>query len=148
VVREDTQPSAGEFSRALAETRIGGELEAALDRVADRMDSTDLRWSVMAIRIQRSVGGNLVEVLHNTVDMMRERASLRRHVRALSAEGRLSAYILIALPLLVGAWLFFSRGSYMRPLYTTPIGVAMLIGGAVLVAVGTVWMRNVIKVEV
>jgi tight adherence protein B len=148
VVREDTQPSAGEFSRALAETRIGGELEAALDRIADRMDSTDLRWSVMAIRIQRSVGGNLVEVLHNTVDMMRERASLRRHVRALSAEGRLSAYILIALPLLVGAWLFFSRGSYMRPLYTTPIGVAMLIGGAVLVAVGTVWMRNVIKVEV
>ena len=143
-----TTASAGEFSRALAETRIGGELEAALDRVADRMDSTDLRWSVMAIRIQRSVGGNLVEVLHNTVDMMRERASLRRHVRALSAEGRLSAYILIALPLLVGAWLFFSRGSYMRPLYPTPIGVAMLIGGAVLVAVGTVWMRNVIKVEV
>jgi tight adherence protein B len=80
--------------------------------------------------------------------MMRERASLRRHVRALSAEGRLSAYILIALPLLVGGWLFLSRGSYMRPLYTTPFGLAMLIGGVVLVAVGTVWMRNVIKVEV
>jgi Flp pilus assembly protein TadB len=148
VVREDTQPAAGEFSRALAETRIGGELEDALDRVAYRMDSTDLRWSVMAIRIQRSVGGNLVEVLRNTVDMMRERASLRRHVRALSAEGRLSAYILIALPLLVGAWLFLTRGSYMRPLYTTPLGLAMLIVGAVLVVVGTVWMRNVIKVEV
>jgi tight adherence protein B len=60
VVREDTQPSAGEFSRALAETRIGSDVEDALDRIADRMDSTDLRWSVMAIRIQRSVGGNLV----------------------------------------------------------------------------------------
>jgi Flp pilus assembly protein TadB len=148
VVREDTQPAAGEFSRALAETRIGGELEDSLDRVADRMDSTDLRWSVMAIRIQRSVGGNLVEVLRNTVDMMRERASLRRHVQALSAEGRLSAYILIALPLLVGGWLFFSRGGYMRPLYTTPLGLAMLIGGALLMVLGTVWMRNVIKVEV
>ena len=148
VVREDTQPAAGEFSRALAETRISGDLEDSLERVADRMDSTDLRWAVMAIRIQRSVGGNLVEVLRNTVDLMRERASLRRHVRALSAEGRLSGYILIALPVLVGAWLFLSRGSYMRPLYTTPLGLVMLIAGVVLVVVGSVWMRNVIKVEV
>jgi Flp pilus assembly protein TadB len=148
VVREDTQPAAGEFSRALAETRIGGELEDALDRVADRMDSTDLRWSVMAIRIQRSVGGNLVEVLRNTVDMMRERAGLRRHVRALSAEGRLSAYVLIALPLLIGGWLLLTRGSYMRPLYTTAFGLIMLIGGALLMVVGTVWMSRVVKVEV
>ena len=110
------------------------------------MDSIDLRWSVMAIRIQRSVGGNLVEVLRNTVDMMRERGQLRRHVRALSAEGRLSGYVLIALPLLLGAWLFFSKGSYMRPLYTTPLGLAMLIGGALLMVVGTVWMQRVVKV--
>ncbi len=107
VVREDAQPAAGEFARALAEARLGGDLEDALERVAGRMDSTDLRWAVMAIRIQRSVGGNLVEVLRNTVDMMRERSGLRRHVRALSAEGRLSAYILIGLPLFVGGWLFF-----------------------------------------
>lgn len=148
VVREDTQPIAGEFSRALAETRIGGELEVALERVADRMDSKDLRWSVMAIRIQRSVGGNLVEVLRTTGETMRERASIRRHVRALSAEGRLSAYILIALPILVGAFLFLTRDSYMHPLYTTPFGLAMLTGGVVLVVLGTVWMRNVVKVVV
>lgn len=148
VVRENTQPAASEFSRALAETRLGGDVEDALERVAERMDSTDLRWAVMAVRIQRSVGGNLVEVLRNTVDMMRERASLRRQVRALSAEGRLSAYILIALPLLVGSWLFLSKGSYMRPLYTTPLGLVMLIVGSVLMVLGTVWMSKVIKVEV
>jgi tight adherence protein B len=148
VIREDTQPIAGEFSRALAETRIGGELETALDRVAERMGSKDLRWSVEAIRIQRSVGGNLVEVLRTTGDTMRERASVRRHVRALSAEGRLSAYILVALPILVGGWLFLIRGAYMRPLYTTPLGLVMLTAGVVLVAVGSVWMRNVVKVEV
>jgi Flp pilus assembly protein TadB len=148
VVRNDTQPSAGEFYRALAETRIGGELEAALDRVAERMDSTDLRWSVLAIRIQRSVGGNLVEVLRNTVDMMRERVRLRRHVRGLSAEGRLSAYILIALPVVVGGWLFLTRPSYVRPLYTTSFGLVMLVGAGVLVVLGTVWMRKAIKVEV
>jgi tight adherence protein B len=148
VVREDTQPAAGEFSRALAETRIGSDVEDALERVAGRMDSTDLRWTVMAIRIQRSVGGNLAEVLRNTVDTMRERGQLRRQVRALSAEGRLSAYVLIALPLLLGVWMFFTRGSYMRPLYTTPLGLAMLIGGTLLMMVGIVWMRRVIKVEV
>jgi Flp pilus assembly protein TadB len=148
VVRDNTQPAAAEFSRAMAETRIGGELETALERIAYRMNSTDLRWTVMAIRIQRSVGGNLVEVLHNTVDMMRERSGIRRHVKALSAEGRLSAYILIALPLLVGGWLFFSRDSYMHPLYTTTLGLVMLITAAVLMVLGTWWMRNVVKVEV
>lgn len=148
VIREDTQPAAGEFSRALAETRIGGELETALDRVADRMDSKDLHWSVMAIRIQRSVGGNLVEVLRTTGETMRERASVRRHVRALSAEGRLSAYVLIALPILIGAFLFLTRDSYMHPLYTTAFGLVMLITAAVLLVVGIVWMRSVVKVEV
>ena len=148
VVREDAQPAAGEFSRALAETRIGAELEVALDRVADRMNSTDLHWAVMAIRIQRTVGGNLVEVLRNTVVTMRERAQLRRHVRALSAEGRLSAYILLALPLLIGAWLFIGRRSYVHPLYSTPFGLVMLIGAAVLMVVGSLWMRALIKVEV
>ena len=148
VVREDTQPAAGEFSRSLAENRISGELEVALDRVADRMDSTDLRWTVMAIRIQRTVGGNLVEVLRNTVGTMRERAQLRRHVRALSAEGRLSAYILVALPLLIGAWLFIGRRGYVRPLYTTSFGLVMLVGAAVLVVLGSLWMRKLIKVEV
>lgn len=148
VVREDTQPIAGEFSRALAETRIGGELEVALDRVADRMDSKDLRWSVLAIRIQRSVGGNLVEVLRTTGETMRERSGVRRHVRALSAEGRLSAYILIALPVLVGSLLFVIRDSYMRPLYTTPLGLTMMTVSVVLLVLGSVWMRNVVKVEV
>ena len=124
VVREDTQPSTGEFSRALAEVRIGADLEDALDRVADRMDSADLRWTVMAIRIQREVGGNLAEVLLDNRGTMRERAFLRRHVRALSAEGRLSAYILVVLPVLVGIWLFISSPSYMRPLYTTPAGLS------------------------
>ena len=148
VVQENSQPAAGEISRALAETRIGGELEVALDHVADRMDCTDLRWTVMAIRIQRMVGGNLVEVLRNTVGTMRERAQLRRHVRALSAEGRLSAYILVALPVLIGAWLFIGRRSYVRPLYTTSFGLVMLVGAAVLLVLGSLWMRKLIKVEV
>ena len=148
VVRENTQPAAGELSRALAETRIGADLEDALQRVADRMDSSDLRWSVMAIRIQREVGGNLAEVLLTTMATMRERAFLRRQVRALSAEGRLSAYILIALPVCVGAWFFYSDSKYMRVLYTTVPGLLMFAGSAVLVVVGALWMRKLINIEV
>ena len=148
VVRDDTQPAAGEFSRALAETRIGAELEDALNRAAERMDSIDLRWTVMAIRIQRAVGGNLAEVLRNVVGTMRERAYLRRQVRALSAEGRMSAYVIVALPLVIGSWLFFRDPEYMRPLYTTPVGVIMLAGAGVLVVLGSLWMRALIKVGV
>src|SRR6185369_16920917 len=113
------QPMAGELSRALAEARLGAPLEDGLDRVAYRMDSRDLQWTVMAVRIQRQVGGNLSEVLQTTAKTMRDRAAMRRQVRALSAEGRLSAYILIALPLGLTAFLFLTRRSYLSLLWTT-----------------------------
>jgi tight adherence protein B len=148
VVREGSQPAAGELSRALAETRIGAELEDALDHVASRMDSRDLSWVVMAVRIQREIGGNLAGILLNTVETMRERAQSRRQVRALSAEGRLSAYILVALPILVGGWLLWSRGDYMRPLFTTAVGIVMLAGAVVMVVLGSLWMRKLVRVEV
>lgn len=148
VVRDDTQPSAGEFARALAETRIGVELEDALDRVAFRMASDDLRWVVMAIRIQREVGGNLAEVLLTTVTTMRERAQVRRQIRALSAEGRLSAYILLALPFIVGGLLAWMNPRYIEPLFTTGIGILMLIGAGILMLLGTFWMTRLVKVEV
>jgi tight adherence protein B len=147
-VREDTQPVAGEFARALAESRIGVDLEDALDQVADRMASADLRWTVIAIRIQRETGGNLAEVLGNTVETMRERAMLKRHVRALSAEGRLSAYILVSLPIFIGGWIFLTRRSYLRPMYTSTVGIIMLIIAAMLVGGGALWMRKLVKVEV
>lgn len=148
VVREDAQPSSGEFSRALAEARLGGELETCLEAVVRRMDSADLRWTVMAIRIQRSVGGDLGEILTTVAGTMRERGFLRRQVHALSAEGRLSAIILVALPVLVGVFMFFVARSYMRPLYTTPLGVAVLVIDCIMVIIGAFWMRATIKLEV
>lgn len=148
VIRQENQPAAGEFSRALAEARIGVDLDVALEAAANRMDSDDLRWTVMALRIQQGVGGNLAEVLLTIADTIRERAYLRRQVRALSAEGRLSAYILIALPIVVAIWLFVSSGTYMRPLYTTPLGELLLGAAVFLLLLGTFWMNRTIKVEV
>jgi Flp pilus assembly protein TadB len=148
VVREAAQPAGAEFGRALAEGRLGADLEDCLETIADRMGSEDLRWTVMAIRIQRGIGGNLAEVLTTTVTTIRERGYLRRQVQALSADGRLSAYILIALPVVIGGFLFLARRSYMRPLYTTHMGEIMLVGAIVLEAIGTALMRQIIKVEI
>jgi Flp pilus assembly protein TadB len=147
VVREDAQPAAGEFARALAEVRLGGDLEDCMETIADRMDSADLRWTVMAIRIQRGVGGNLAEVLATIVNTIRERGYLRRQVRTLSAEGRLSAYVLIAVPVVLAGFLFLTRPTYMRPLYTTGVGELMLAGAFVLEVVGTVLIFRMIKLE-
>ncbi len=147
VIREGAQPASGEFSRALSLARLGVDQADALQRVADRMDCLDLRFAVMVIRIQREVGGRLAEVLTTTVGTMRERSHLRGQVNALSAEGRLSAYILVAMPVLVGVWMFITDRAYMRLLYTSTIGIVMLVGAVVMIGLGALWMRKVIKVE-
>lgn len=147
VMRETAQPAAGEFARAMAEARLGVALEDCLETIADRMGSDDLRWTVMAIRIQKGIGGNLAEVLTTTVNTIRERGYLRLQVHALSAEGRLSAYILVALPLVVGVFLFITRRTYMRPLYTTHEGELMLAGAFVLIVLGALIIRQMIKLE-
>jgi Flp pilus assembly protein TadB len=147
VMRETAQPAAGEFARAMAEARLGAALEDCLETIADRMGSDDLRWTVMAIRIQKGIGGNLAEVLTTTVNTIRERGYLRRQVHALSAEGRLSAYVLVALPLVVGLFLFITRRTYMRPLYTTHEGELMLAGAFVLIVLGALIIRQMIKLE-
>lgn len=148
VARDAPEPCAKEFSRALAETRIGADVSDALEHTADRMDSNNMRWATMAIRIQREVGGNLADTLRTTAATLREREGLRRHVRALSAEGRLSAYILIALPIGILLFSMYSNYEYVSLLWTTLYGLLMSVMGLFAMAVGIFWMRNVVKIEV
>ncbi len=125
VARDAAEPAAKEFSRALAESRIGADISDALEHVADRMQSENMRWAVMAIRIQREVGGNLADTLRTTAATLREREMLKRHVKGLSAEGRLSAYILIALPIGVLLFSLWSNYDYVSLLWTTLPGIVM-----------------------
>ncbi len=148
VSKDAAEPAAKEFSRALAEARIGTDVSDALDHMAVRMDSDNMRWAVMAIRIQRDVGGNLGETLRTTAATLREREMLHRQVRALSAEGRLSAYILIALPILLFVYIMWVNYDYISLLWTTLIGIGMSIFGIVAMTIGIFWMRNVVKIEV
>ena len=148
VVREGAEPVAGEFRRALVEVRLGVNLEDALESMAKRMESADFEWTVMAIRIQREVGGNLAELLLNVAATLRERDYLRRQVKALSAEGRFSAYILLALPPALMLYEFVTNPSYLHPLISTVIGYFMLGAMVVLMVLGAVTMRKMIKLEV
>jgi tight adherence protein B len=148
VVREDTQPVSVEFNRALVETRLGMPVEDALEGISTRMASQDFAWIVMAIRIHREVGGNLAEILTTVATTIRERERLRRQVRGLSAEGRLSAWILGALPPIFATYLILVRPEYIKPLFTDPLGVTMLVVMVVLMGIGVFWLSRVVKVEV
>ena len=148
VVQESPDPMASEFRRAIIEQRLGVEIEDSLDTVADRMGSVDFKWVVMAIRIQREVGGNLAELLLTVAATLREREYLRRQVAVLSAEGRLSAMILGALPPFFVVYLALARPEYVSPMFHDPLGYMMLGAAAVMMAVGVFWLKKSVKVEV
>jgi tight adherence protein B len=148
IVKEGNEPVTSEFKRVLVEARLGVNIEDALEGVATRMESKDFSWVVMAIRIQREVGGNLAELLNTVADTLREREYLRRQVKTLSAEGRLSAWILGLLPPLFMLYLTLTKWDYVEPMYTTPFGWLMLGGAGVILTVGVFWMSKVVKVEV
>jgi tight adherence protein B len=148
VVREADDPIAGEFQRVLTEARLGRPLEEALDSMAERMHSVDFGWTVMAINLQRQVGGNLAEVLGTVSQTIRDRYTLKRQIRALSAEGRLSSLILTLLPLVLFAALFAFNPVFLAPLYTTRLGLLLLVGAGILMCIGVLWMRKLTEIKV
>jgi tight adherence protein B len=148
IVREGSEPITSEFKRVLVETRLGLSLEDALQGVADRFQSKDFDWVVMAINIQRQVGGNLAELLNTVAGTMREREYIRRQVAALSAEGKLSAYVLGGLPPGFMLYLLLANRAYVMVLFTRPLGILMIVGGAMILSVGVFWMSRLVKIEV
>jgi tight adherence protein B len=148
IVREASEPIASEFKRVLVETRLGLSLEDALQGIADRFQSEDFDWVVMAINIQRQVGGNLAELLNTVAGTMREREYIRRQVAALAAEGKLSAYVLGGLPPGFMLYLLLANRTYVMVLFQRPLGWLMIGGGIMILSVGIFWMSRIVKVEV
>lgn len=149
LVVEDSQPPVStEFRRVRTEARLGLSLEEALSKMADRLGSEDFQWVVAAISVQREAGGNLAEVLNIIANTIRERAATARSIRALTADGRLSAIILMLLPFVEAAVLFTANPGYMSRLVSDPLGV-WLIGTALgLLLVGGLWLSRAVRIEV
>lgn len=147
VTRDSEEPTATELARAVNEARVGRPVVTALESVVERMKSVDFDWAVQAIAINREVGGSLAEVLDGVAATIRERGQIRRHVEGLSAEGRLSALILMALPFGVGLMMMLTNPGYLAPLLGSPIGIAMLVIGGVLLVVGGLWLRKTVEVR-
>lgn len=148
VVDEADEPAAGEFGRVLTATRMGASLPEALEEAAVRIGSADLDWTVAAITVQQRTGGKLAEILRVVARTMREREEVRRELKALTAEGRLSAYILGGLPFALGGFLLATNPHYLSPLVQDPLGVTFIVGASVLMLLGFAWMRRVVRVEV
>jgi tight adherence protein B len=148
VAQEIGAPMRRELQRVFTEVRLGRAPEDALGDAAERMGSNDLGWTVMAIKIQREVGGNLATLLDTVADTMQKRDRIRREIRALTAEGRLSAIILGLLPPVAGVLLYVVAPDYMKTLFDKGIGIAAVIGSAVLAVVGWFWLQKLIDIEV
>jgi tight adherence protein B len=148
VANEIKDPSASEFHRVVSEIRLGRSVDDAMVEMADRVGSEDLRWAVMAVNIQRQVGGNLAEVLDIVANTVRERAYVQRQVRVLSAEGRISIGILSALPFGIFAYLAIVNPDYASLLFTTMMGRILLVVGGSLMAAGIFVMTRIVKIDV
>jgi len=145
VSREAEEPTSTEFSRLINETRVGRPLGDCLEDIAARMRSDDFTWVAQAIAIHREVGGDLAEVLDTVSQTIRERNQIRRQVKALSAEGRMSGYVLMALPIGVTGFLMMSNPGYLTKLTQSAIGWAMIGAAVTLMVVGGLWLRKVVS---
>jgi tight adherence protein B len=147
VAQEAAAPTSDEFAAIVNQTRMGRDLSDALDALAERMGSDDFSWVAQAIAIQREVGGNLAEVLDAVGHTIRERNAIRRQVKALSAEGKLSAIVLMALPFGVVGFLSVANPSYLAVFVESAIGFGMLAAVGLLLTVGGLWLRRTVKIR-
>ena len=144
---ESQKPTSEEMRRVITETSLGRDLLAALNDTAERMKNEDFVWISQAIQINREVGGNLAEVLDQVGETIRERAEIKGHIKALAAEGKFSAYILIAMPFGIVAMLLAMSPNYMNAMFTHPLGWAMIGASCVLMTIGALWMRKIIDLK-
>ena len=147
IVEDGQAPASEEFERMLNETQLGRPMEDSLAAMGARIDSDDLRFVLMSVGIQREVGGSLAELFQSVSETVRERQLFRRKVRALTAMGRTSAYILVSLPLIIAAVVSLLSPGYMDPMWHTTVGhmlIAVMIG---LVLIGALFLKRIVTIK-
>ena len=147
IVADGQAPASEEFERMLNETQLGRPMEDSLAAMGERIDSDDLRFVLMSVGIQREVGGSLAELFQTVSETVRERQLFRRKVRALTAMGRTSAYILVSLPLIIAGAVSLLSPDYMKPLWETTVGhvlIGIMIG---LTLIGAFFLKRIVTIK-
>ena len=145
---EFNDPLGPEFAEVLDEINFGVSVPNALRNLAKRVECPEIKYFVVGVILQRETGGNLAELMGILAFLIREKFKFQGKVRTLSAEGRLSAFILIALPFGIAGWMWFSNPKYLDPLLTDPIGKIMIIGAAIMMVFGIIVMKKMVTIEV
>ena len=148
VSEEFPDPIGREFDKVVEEVNFGMDLPEAFKNLSDRINSQDLKFFVTSIIVQRETGGNLAEILDSLSRLIRNRFELQSRVRSLSAQGRMSALVLEALPFVTGAAIYFQAPDYLGLLATDPLGRIMVMVGALLLVLGIVIMRKMVAIRV
>jgi tight adherence protein B len=142
------EPSKTEFRRVLQDEQLGVPLDDALMVMARRMESRDAEQVALVMRLQREAGGNTAEVLDRVAEVIRGRMELRRLVDVLTAQARISRWVLTGLPIFVLLALAFTGGDYLEPMTSTLVGKVALVVGAVMVMIGSLWIKRIAKMDV
>lgn len=147
VAEEMDPPISEEFARVLHETKIGKDLEVALKNMLHRVNSDELKLVVVAVLIQRQVGGNLGEIIEVILETIKDRVQIKGEIKTLTAQGRLSAMIICGLPVALGAIMYVINPEYMTPMFTTTTGQVMLAFAGFFELLGVYIITRIIKVD-
>jgi len=147
VSQETKDPFAKEFKKLLKEMSLGISEDIALNNMLNRMESEDLRLIVNAILIQKDIGGNLSEILDNISSTIRERQKIQNELKTLTAQGRLSAIIVMLIPFFIGITIYLTNKEYIMLLFTSPIGLGMVITAFVSQIIGLLIIRKIIRID-
>ena len=148
VAEEAPDPIAEEFHETFEQQRFGLPFEDALLGLTDRVDLVDVRIFATAVLVQREVGGNLAEVLDKLSQTIRARFAIRRQLRVYTAQGRLSGYVLGALPILVGVAIYLLDREYLMTLFNAPVGRLAVVGAVIMQVFGYLWIRKIVNIEI
>ena len=148
VAEEADEKSAREWNEVVRRTRLGVSVEDALDEMVVRVGNRDLQWIALVARVQHQVGGNMAEMFDIVADTVRQRQRLREALHTLTAQGRMTRWILTFAPLGIGVMLFLQSPTYIVSFLHDPIGQALLAGALVLIVIGSLWLKRIVEIEV
>lgn len=147
VIEDAAEPSRSEFTRIVSDEQAGMQLETAFDETVRRMQNNDLRQIAIVSQIQREAGGNTAEVLDRVTENIRARFELRRLVKTLTAQGRMSRWVVTALPVVLLLFISLLNPTYLHPLFHTTVGLIMFFVAVLMVTAGSWFIKKIVKIE-